>query len=327
VSIFSGPNLGASAQRPITRSANSVSVIMPAYNASAYIHDAIASILRQTHRELELIVIDDGSYDDTARRAEVFEKLDARVRVTRTDHLGISFAVNKGIAIAQHEWIAIMPADDIAMPHRLETQLTAAKHDPSVVAWGAFVEHINSRRQRVSISRVGPTSHDEFQRMRHHEEEIYVHHATLFVRKQSLEEVGGYDPNWSECEDLELISRLAQLGDVLAIPETLMLYRVHSSSFTMRHFFGKRQRTRMIRSPGKSETAWDRVNDVARFCYRKAGLAFAEGDLLDGFSNLALSTVLAPHYALPRLWRQRLGGHARRALNQPIVLNAQPASR
>lgn len=325
-----------------TLATEGISVIMPTYNCAAFVHEAIASILRQTHGNLELIVVDDGSHDDTARRAEIFERLDPRVRVIRADHGGISATINKGVSAARFEWIAIMHGDDVALPHRLERQLTAAQSDPTVVAWGAFAQHINTRSQRLSISYTGPTSHEEFREIVENGEDVYVIHPTLFLRKSTLLQVGGYDPRFDGSEDLELQARLSRIGAVLAIPEPLLLYRVHSSSMSMRRFFQMRHCARYIKerqqliSQGLAldlaeyEAQFERlglwqrigigVNDVARFCYRKSGLAFGDANLGEGLMMLFSAVLLAPHYSLPRLWRQRVGRRATTELDRPIHL-------
>lgn len=318
-----------------------VSVIMPAYNCAHFIHESIASILNQTHVQFELIIVDDGSHDDTARRAEVFEKMDPRVRVIRADHGGISATINRGVAAARFEWIAIMHGDDIALPQRLEKQLAAAKADPSVVAWGAFAQHINARGQRLSISYTGPTTHDEFRRIMANGDDVYVIHPTLFLRKSTLLQVGGYDSRFDGSEDLELEARLSLIGDVLALPEPLVLYRVHSSSMSMRRFFHMRHCARFIQErqrrlaegkplePAEYESQFARlglltrmkigINDAARFCYRRSGLAFGDANLGEGLLLLLSAVFLAPHYSIPRLWRQRLGRRASRELDRPLM--------
>lgn len=320
------------AESPITSTHDSggsplISVIMPAWNCAAFIPDAIASIVRQTHRDLELVIVDDGSIDDTLARATVLSKLDPRIRILSEGHRGLAAAINRGVEMSRGKWIAIMPADDIALPHRLQRQLAAAKENPAVVAWGGFVQHINTRKQRLGVSCTGPTTSAEFQRRLRNGEEIYVPHPTLFLRKSTLLHAGGYDPRFEGSEDLELISRLARLGEVLAIPETLVLYRVHPTSRSMTSFFQMRDRARMVSAflrGGADAGAIDRIgiglNDMARFCYRRSGLAFGEACPAEGLLMLLTAILLAPHYSLPRLWNQRIGRRAAKVLDLPIRL-------
>src|SRR3990172_7527055 len=113
-----------------------ISVIMPAYNSSQYIGEAIESILHQTYRSFELIVVVDGSKDATDTTldiARLYERPDLRVRVIEGSHGGPSRALNTGIELAKNSWIAVMHADDIALPQRLEKQINAVQTNPRIV--------------------------------------------------------------------------------------------------------------------------------------------------------------------------------------------------
>ena len=96
---------------------------MPAYNAEKFVGEAIESILNQSHKDFELIVIDDGSKDNTFNIIQKYAKRDARIKAYHQENQGISNTLNRGIAIAESEWVAIMHADDISLPGRIEKQL------------------------------------------------------------------------------------------------------------------------------------------------------------------------------------------------------------
>ncbi len=100
-----------------------VPVVMPVYNAAAYLEEAISSILAQTYRHLELIVVDDGSTDESPDVLRAFASRDARVRPLFLPHGGLSRAINSGIAVAKGELIARMDADDVSAPERFEVQV------------------------------------------------------------------------------------------------------------------------------------------------------------------------------------------------------------
>lgn len=106
-----------------------VSVVIPAYQHEGFVGEAIASVQAQTLRELELIVIDDGSRDATAAIAESFAAADARIRVLRQANAGSHAAINRGMALARAPWIAILNSDDRHHPQRLEQMLAAAGDD------------------------------------------------------------------------------------------------------------------------------------------------------------------------------------------------------
>ncbi|HYO10671.1 MAG TPA: glycosyltransferase family A protein, partial [Tepidisphaeraceae bacterium] len=112
-----------------------LSVLMPAYNAERYIAPAIESVLAQTVRDLQLLVIDDGSTDGTLAAARAFEQRDARVRVVTQANAGIAQTLNRGLEmLAGHEWVFLMHADDLMTPNRLERQsvFVAANPDHAV---------------------------------------------------------------------------------------------------------------------------------------------------------------------------------------------------
>src|SRR6266550_5112154 len=100
-----------------------ISVVMPAYNAGAYIDEAISSILKQTFHDFEFIIINDGSSDDTASILKRYEESDGRIRVFHQENQGMIAALNCGCRLARGEYIARMDADDVSYAHRLEKQL------------------------------------------------------------------------------------------------------------------------------------------------------------------------------------------------------------
>src|SRR5687767_10934969 len=108
-----------------------ISVVMPAYNSEQFIGEAIQSILHQTFKIFEFNIVDDGSTDRTAEIVDSYIKEDSRLKIIRADHRGVSNAINLGVEHAKYDWVAIMHADDIALPHRLEKQVTAAKLNPN----------------------------------------------------------------------------------------------------------------------------------------------------------------------------------------------------
>jgi GT2 family glycosyltransferase len=118
-----------------------VSIIVPAYNASDVIGDAIRAALNQTHQELELVVVDDGSTDDTAAVVAAID--DARIRYLYRENAGQSAAINYGVAQSQGDYIKLLDADDWIAPNHIEAQLQALAGHPHAVAscrWGYFVD-------------------------------------------------------------------------------------------------------------------------------------------------------------------------------------------
>ncbi|QOV91780.1 glycosyltransferase family 2 protein [Humisphaera borealis] len=316
-----------------------VSVVMPAYNAARYIDPAIESIRAQTLADFELIVIDDLSTDDTAARAEKHAAADPRIRVIRAEKGGISRSLNKGIALAKHPWIAIMHSDDIAMPERLAKQLAAANRQPEVVAWGCFAQHIGSGDRVLSLSQTGPTSVEEFRRLRAAGEDVHMIHPTAFLRKDVLEKVGGYNPAFDGAEDFELFDRMAVEGPIVVLPEPLMHYRVHASSVSMTSFFKILKYVKFVQSRQQARLKGETIDynqfsaeydglgffsrvlratdQLSRLYYRTAGMAFGGRAYVKACAYLMASGILRPQYCIPRVWNQFLSPTARRAIHKP----------
>ncbi|HEY9660089.1 MAG TPA: glycosyltransferase family A protein [Allocoleopsis sp.] len=319
-----------------------ISILLPAYNASHYIADAIDSILHQTFPSFELIVIDDGSTDDTVSLVQRFVEQDARVRLLSSLHGGLSRALNLGIEAAQYPWIARMDADDIALPQRLERQMAAVAAAPGVVAWGSYAYHMNSHGKTLGMARVGPTTEQDFYRLRQAGHLVQLIHPTVLLKREVLLQVGGYKPEFEPVEELELFDRMAAYGPTLTIPEPLLRYRVHAQSVSMQRFFYQRVLMRYVvaryraRLAGQPDLSleqflqdynhqpllrrWMRkLQTSGMFYYRSAGLALGEGQYLQAGVYLGLATLFHPHYSLDRVWQQVLSPETRRLMKQEVI--------
>lgn len=136
----------------MTKNKPSVSVIMPAYNASKYIEEAIESVLAQTYTDFELIVVDDQSKDSTPEKVLAYTEKDSRVKYFRNEkNSGSSFSRNFGISSAQGEWIALLDCDDIWTPDKLEKQIALAesKNVDFVFTGSAFTDEHGSEYRYI----------------------------------------------------------------------------------------------------------------------------------------------------------------------------------
>lgn len=316
-----------------------ITVVIPAYNAASFLPSAIKSILNQTYRDFELIIVDDGSTDNTKEIVKQYIELDKRVRLVENDHGGICQALNAGIKEAKYSWIARMDADDIALPERFEKQINAALANPNVVAWGTYAHHLSSTGQVLSLIKQGALSEQEFYKLRQEGHIPLVIHPTALLNKNVLLEVGGYDPKYQLVEDLELFDRMANYGAILAIPEPLLLYRIHSKSESMQKFFRQKQLARYVVARHRSQLSGQKepelnqfifdyqnqpifprvkqqVNTLGQFWYRKAGLFFAEKQYLQAGLYLSIAIASNPSYTIPRVWKQKLSPKTRQLLGE-----------
>jgi cellulose synthase/poly-beta-1,6-N-acetylglucosamine synthase-like glycosyltransferase len=179
---------------------------MPVRDGAATVAEAIVSIQRQTLADWELVVVDDGSTDDTLRIISELQCTDPRVRLLRLPASGIVQALNTGVAAARGGIIARMDADDISHPRRLERQLDLMRADPILAMCGAHVEDMpgaGEGRRRYSNWVNSHTSHDDI--VREILVECPVAHPTFMMRRDELERAGGYrDMGWPEDHDLVL---------------------------------------------------------------------------------------------------------------------------
>jgi len=199
-----------------------VSVVMPVYNEAAFVEAAIQSVLRQTLSDLELVIVDNGSTDDSP---EILGRIsDPRVRVFRNPHnLGAAAAGNRAVRESRGALIARMDADDIALPHRLEKQLAAFAAQPKLALLGAQVHHferrgpLNRTIAPRAVTRRGIAWQSLFG-------SPFIHSTVMFTR-DSFEAVGGYDERMQRSSDFALFSRIQARYDIANLPDVLVRFR------------------------------------------------------------------------------------------------------
>src|SRR5690349_10215088 len=206
-----------------------VTIIMPAYNAATYIREAISSVLAQSFTDFELLVIDDGSMDDTAAIIGSFS--DPRILYLYQDHLGIAYALNKGLREAKGRFIARFDADDICMPNRLQKQVEFLSADDRYVLCGSDAEYISESGEHLfNFTCIGHTHEDIRSR-------LYVLcpfiHSSVMYRKEAVIAAGGYSAHAHNFEDYLLWVQLTTYGKYANLPEQLIRVRFNPASVTI----------------------------------------------------------------------------------------------
>ncbi len=220
-----------------------ISVILPIRDGEKYVAGAIAGILRQTWRDLELIVIDDNSLDRTA--AFLAQIHDCRLRVFAGPGIGITAALNHGISLARGEIVVRVDVDDLAHPDRVRQQVEFLDAHPNVVAVGSSYEVIDgsnfTQRTEVALS-----SNADLRR------EMYVRnplgHGTVALRSAALRTLGGYNTSYPHAEDYDLWRRLSTIGDLAALPEMLYAWRTNPASVSSKNAADQIMSARAIRN-------------------------------------------------------------------------------
>jgi GT2 family glycosyltransferase len=206
-----------------------VSVVMPVFNAEAYVATAVRSILTQTLREFEFLIFDDGSTDRSYFLLERFAQNDPRIRLFREGHRGIVGTLNEGIARARGAFIARMDADDISLPQRLARQAAYLRQHPECVVVGG--DCLLTDPEGWPIRRLWqPVAHAEIDNRHIQGQGLGLAHPTVMYRKKVIQQLGGYRPEYQYTEDLDLWLRVAEVGRLANLPEVVLRYRQHFQS-------------------------------------------------------------------------------------------------
>lgn len=206
-----------------------VSVVLPLYNCTAYVGEAIESILAQTYADFELIVIDDGSTDETPRIAQGYR--DSRLRFYAQANHGLAATLNRGIGLASGRYIARQDQDDVSRPERFRRQVAFLEAHPQCALVGTWADIWTGRAPSGRVHR-HPSDNAALQY------ELLLDnpfvHSSVMLRKEALDAVGGYstDRERQPPEDFELWSRIARKYEVANIPEVLHIYREVAGSMS-----------------------------------------------------------------------------------------------
>jgi glycosyltransferase involved in cell wall biosynthesis len=212
-----------------------VSVIVPAYDAAKTLDATLASVAAQDYPNFEVIVVDDGSKDDTAERVECLAQRDPRFRLVRKANGGVAAARNLGVAEAKGEFIATLDADDLWRPNKLSAQVQAFREGgPAVGLVYTWVLLVDPQDRPLSTFTPRFNGHVLSKICAAN---IVHNGSTPMFRRSALEAAGGYDPGLRAakaqgCEDWKLYSRVAAKYEFRVIKEFVTLYRVMPQSMS-----------------------------------------------------------------------------------------------
>ena len=204
-----------------------VTVLMPVYNGERYVARAVKSILDQTFRDFEFLIINDGSTDGGIDIIREFG--DPRIRVIDTENQGVAAALRLGMEMARGAYIARMDADDESLPDRLEIEKNYLDAHPEVAIVHGSVEYMDSEGSRILLDWNEGRSNVSTKWLLNFKNVIT--HSTVMLRADVLKEHGlNYLIEMNRAEDLDLWNRVALFGDFMHLPDVLIKYRVHSEN-------------------------------------------------------------------------------------------------
>ena len=221
-----------------------VSVVIPAFNAARTIDATLRSARAQTYRDLELVVVDDGSQDETASIVRAHVACDSRVRLLAQTNAGVGAARNLGVRETRGAFIATLDADDLWAPHKIERQLKAFSRAPGpvglVYTWSAYIDDGG----RIINQRARPRLQGEVLR-RMSQGNFIANASSALIPREVLGRYGGFDESLHArgvpgCEDFKLYWQIAQDYQFACVPEFLTGYRIgaHSMSSALRRMLG-----------------------------------------------------------------------------------------
>lgn len=204
-----------------------VSVIMPVYNGEPFLLEAVDSILAQTYTDFELLVINDGSTDDTVAILQSYD--DPRIMLIHNDgNLGLIATLNRGIDLARGEYLVRMDCDDISLPERLRKQADFLDANPRVGVCGIWYREFGdlvSRTTRCAPDHASIKCGMLFNPT--------IGHPSVIMRKSALLANGlRYDPGYRHAEDYQLWAQALKFFEFANLPEVLLYYRVHECQIT-----------------------------------------------------------------------------------------------
>jgi glycosyltransferase involved in cell wall biosynthesis len=229
-----------------------VSVVMTVWNGGKYIAESIHSILDQTFQDFELVVVDDGSTDNTCEIVETFQ--DSRLRLFRRPHEGVLAAVKFGVSAARGRYIARLDADDISLPERIAAQVEALARNPRAVLCYTNAE-IFGENLFGDLSPHWKAAHftrDPALLCIQFCARCPLIHSSVMFRREAYESIGGY-PDIYPCEDYSLYTQLLRVGTFVALPAILTRYRRHAGSATARLLGQMQENTAVI---GLDHISW-----------------------------------------------------------------------
>jgi len=305
-----------------------ISVTMSAYNTEGFIAEAVESILAQSFRDFELIVVDDGSTDGTLAILESYAARDPRMRVFSKPNGGISSGRNRALQEARGEWIAVMDADDVCLPQRLERQLAFVEANPDVAVASAFVYNIDDKGKVIAQYRSPLTERAVVEAHIRQNRLLSFHHPAVLMRRDVVMAVGGYRSQFDMLEDCDLWNRIAETGHGLLVqPEYLVKYRVHGKSHSVSRVRQLALKRRWLadcmlhRRRGAAEPSWEvflaarrrlpwttRLSedrkDLSWIFYKQAVSAYVQKRPHRLATNLGGALLLSPRYTTRRLWHR-----------------------
>ncbi len=210
-----------------------VTVLMSVYNGEKYLQEAIDSILGQTFKDFEFLIINDGSTDKTAEILESYN--DPRIRIINNEkNIGLTKSLNKGLKLARGKYIARQDADDISLPERLKTQMLAMEKGRQNGVIGCdviIIDEDGNEIKKVMIPRINLNNYLK--------KKNCLAHGSLFISKKTLQDVGNYNDEMFFAQDYDLLLRISTKYDISFAGDFLYKLRRNKDSISYKKYYSQ----------------------------------------------------------------------------------------
>jgi glycosyltransferase involved in cell wall biosynthesis len=223
-----------------------ISVVMAVYNSAAVVAEAVESVLNQTCRNFEFIIIDDGSTDPSGEILRKYAQRDSRIRFYAQENCGLIASLNRACRLAQGRYIARMDADDISLPRRFEKQFAFLEEHPEIGVLGTWIQDIDVNGAPIIEWPVpaDPVVVRWFLFFGN-----CIAHPSVMMRRDLLERLGYYRQDAIHVEDYDLWIRAVEVTRLANLPEILVQYRVSAGSISNRNLAIQKQSTAKLQRP------------------------------------------------------------------------------
>lgn len=272
-----------------------ITVVVPAYNAAWCVKRAIDSVLAQRWSDYELVVVDDGSTDETA---DVLAAYGAQIRVVRQANAGLSAARNAGIKAAAGEWVAFLDADDWWLPEKLAAQMALIAREPDIGFCSTFARIVSPDGEQLELWSDGGLHGNILADLFGANAGVAGSGSAVLARRDLLTRCGGFDTTLRSVEDIDMWMRLAAISTYACVPEALACILRAPGSMSRNREVMRESALRVMKKnrallPESMQGAFWRgcvagvLTDYAKWRYRDG----ARGDAL---RDLAQAMLLAP---------------------------------
>lgn len=253
-----------------------VSVVIPNYNYGRFIAEAIESVLAQTHPIQEIIVVDDGSTDDSI---EIIKRFSAKVKLISQQNRGVGAARNVGVKSSNGEFIAFLDADDIWLPTKIEEQLKGFTDKVVLVSCGK--REFDSQNGKTLVVRLPDRIEWSAEDILLRRYSLVLGCSALMTRRKTFEEIGDFDEQLAIAEDWDFCYRAAKHGKVTCVPKVLVDYRSHGGNVHLKTL--KLERFTLLAYENIFREADEKTLRLQSRCYGNlhkilAGAFFQSGD-------------------------------------------------